>query len=122
MQSLRTSLCNRALWPSPAVRLHWPESQTVDLLALDEALSQLEELYLAKCAITDAGLSHIAGLSRLQAINIYGTQITSVGLEHLMGLEDLRLLMITDLKLKPAVVDRLKAKLPRLTVTDFTPT
>jgi hypothetical protein len=84
-------------------------------------LPQLQRLYLAKCAVTDAGLKHVAGLARLQAINIYGTQITSAGLEHLMGLEQLRLLMITDLKLKPSVVDKLKSKLPRLTVTDFTP-
>jgi hypothetical protein len=84
-------------------------------------LAQLEELYLAKCAVTDAGLAHVARLSRLRAINIYGTQITTAGLEHLMGLEALRMLMITDLKLKSAVVDKLKAKLPRLTVTDFTP-
>lgn len=84
-------------------------------------LPQLEELYLAKCAVTDAGVAHVAGLSRLRALNIYGTQITSAGLEHLMGLEELRHLLITDLKLKPAVVDKLKNKLPRLTVTDFTP-
>jgi hypothetical protein len=84
-------------------------------------LPQLEELYLAKCAITDSGLSHIAGLSRLRAVNIYGTQITTAGLEHLIGLKDLRHLLITDLKLKPAAVDKLKAALPRLTVTDFSP-
>ena len=84
-------------------------------------LPQLEELYLAKSAVSDAGLAHIAGLSRLRAINIYGTQITSAGLEHLMGLKELRHLLITDLKLKPAIVDKLKAKLPDLIVTDFTP-
>jgi hypothetical protein len=84
-------------------------------------LPQLEELYLAKCAVSDAGLSHVADLSRLRAINLYGTQITSAGLEHLMGLEGLRLLMITDVKLSAAVVENLKKKLPRLTVTDFTP-
>lgn len=84
-------------------------------------LAHLEELYVSKCAVTDTGLSHVSGLSRLHSINIYGTQITSAGVEHLMGLNELRHLLITDLKLKPAAVDKLKAKLPRLTVTDFTP-
>ena len=84
-------------------------------------LSQLEELYLAKTSVGDAGLAHVAGLTRLRAINVYGTQITTAGLEHLMGLAELRLLMITDLKLSPAAVENLKAKLPGLTVTDFTP-
>jgi len=83
-------------------------------------LVQLEELYISKCAVSDAGLAHVAGLSRLRSLNIYGTQITSVGLEHLMELNDLRHLLITDLKLSPAAVDRLKAKLPQLTVTDYT--
>lgn len=82
---------------------------------------QLERLYLAKCAVSDAGLAHIANLSRLRAINLYGTQITSAGLEHLMGLEELRLLLITDVKLKPVAIEKLKNKLPHLTVTDFTP-
>jgi hypothetical protein len=84
-------------------------------------LPQLEELYLAKTSVGDAGLAHISGLVRLRAINLYGTQITTAGLEHLMGLAELRLLMITDVKLNPVVVDNLKSKLPRLTVTDFTP-
>jgi hypothetical protein len=83
-------------------------------------LVHLEELYISKCAVSDAGLAHVAGLSRLRSLNIYGTQVTSVGLEHLMELNDLRHLLITDLKLSPAAVDRLKAKLPQLTVTDYT--
>ncbi len=107
----------------PAVQeLHLAATRVTDIgMAHVRKMLRLERLYLAKCAVTDAGLAHVAGLSRLQAINIYGTQITSAGLEHLMGLEELRLLMITDLKLKPAIVDKLKSKLPSLTVTDFTP-
>ena len=84
-------------------------------------LPQLEELYLAKTSVGDAGLAYVAGLTRLRAVNVYGTQITTAGLEHLTGLTELRLLMITDVKLSPAAVDNLKAKLPRLTVSDFTP-
>ncbi|MEO2035549.1 MAG: DUF1501 domain-containing protein [Planctomycetaceae bacterium] len=83
--------------------------------------SGLEELYLAKCTITDAGLAHIAGLTRLRTINLYGTQITTAGLQHLMRLTHLRSLLITDVKLDPAAVNKLKSTLPRLTVTDFTP-
>ncbi len=85
------------------------------------SLPQLEELYLAKTLVGDAGLAHVAGLSRLRAINVYGTQITTAGLKHLMGLAELQVLMITDVKLNPAAVEDLKSKLPRLTVTDFTP-
>ena len=83
-------------------------------------LRKLEQLYLARCDIGDTGLSSISGLRKLRTINIYGTQVTSTGLEHLMDLTELQHLLITDLKLKPAVVDRLKSQLPRLNVTDFT--
>ena len=84
-------------------------------------LTQLQELYLARCAVTDAGLQHIAGLTRLRALNLYGTQMTTAGVEHLMKLSALRSLLITDVKLDPAAVDRLKSALPGLTVSDFTP-
>ena len=84
-------------------------------------LSGLEELYLAKCTVTDAGLAHIAGLTQLRTVNLYGTQITTAGLQHLMRLTHLRSLLITDVKLDPAAVNKLKSTLPRLTVTDFTP-
>jgi hypothetical protein len=64
---------------------------------------------------------HVARLPRLRAINLYGTKMTSAGLQHLEGLEELRLLSVTDVKLKPAMVDQLKQKLPQLTVSDYTP-
>ena len=63
----------------------------------------------------------MAKLSKLRTINLYGTKMTSAGLGHLAGLEELRLLSVTDVKLKPAMVDELKVKLPRLTVSDYTP-
>ena len=47
--------------------------------------------------------------------------MTSAGLGHLASLEELRLLSVTDVKLKPAMVDQLKVQLPRLTVSDYTP-
>ncbi|GDY10073.1 hypothetical protein LBMAG52_35590 [Planctomycetia bacterium] len=84
-------------------------------------LTNLERLFLAKCDVGDSGLSHVANLSRLRAINLYGTKLTSAGLQHLTQLNDLRLLSVTDIKLSPASVEQLKQKLPRLTVTDFTP-
>ena len=107
----------------PALReLHLAGTQITNAgMAHVARLSQLEELYLAKTSVGDAGLAHVAGLARLRAINLYGTQITTAGLEHLMGLAELRMLMITDVKLNPAAVENLKAKLPGVTVTDFTP-
>lgn len=84
-------------------------------------LGNLERLYLAKCDVSDAGLANIAHLTRLRAINLYGTSLTSAGLDYLLGLEELRLLSVTDVKLSHAAVDRLKQKLPRLTVTDYAP-
>lgn len=107
----------------PALQeLHLAGTQVTDAgLSVLAQVPRLQELYLAKCGVTDEGMQHIAPLSQLTAINLYGTGITSAGLEYLMPLSELRLLMITDVKLQPAVVDRLKAQHPRLTVTDYTP-
>ena len=84
-------------------------------------LANLERLYLAKCNVSDAGLAHVTKLKRLRAINLYGTKLTSAGLDHLSQLSALQLLSITDVKLSAVAVDQLKQKLPRLTVTDYTP-
>ena len=113
----------RRLKSLPTLReLHLAATRVTDAgMVHVSKLPQLEELYLSKCAVTDAGLSHVARLSQLRSLNIYGTQITTAGLEHLMGLQELRHLLITDLKLKPAAVNKLKAKLPHLKVTEFTP-
>lgn len=112
----------RQIGALPSLReLHLAATRVTDRgMAYVARLTNLERLYLAKCDITDTGLSHLAGLTRLQAINLYGTKLTDTGLAHFYRLERLRSLMITDVKLSAAAVEQLKAKLPRLTVTDFT--
>jgi hypothetical protein len=103
-------------------QLHLAATRITDVgMARVVELANLERLYLAKCSVSDEGLAHVAKLKRLQSINLYGTKLTNAGLEHLSHLEDLRFLGITDIKLSPSAVDQLKQKLPRLTVTDYTP-
>ncbi len=113
----------RHLEPLDTLReLHLAATRVTDAgMAHVAQLENLQRLYLAKCDVSDAGLAHVAKLKQLRAINLYGTKLTSAGLEHLSRLEDLRLLSVTDVKLSPAAVDQLKQKLPRLTVTDYTP-
>jgi hypothetical protein len=81
----------------------------------------LQRLFLAKCDVGDSAMQHVSRLNKLESLNIYGTKITSAALAHLASLEKLRILYITDIKLEAAAVDRLKQKLPQLTVTDYTP-
>ncbi|MFM8285922.1 MAG: ribonuclease inhibitor, partial [Planctomycetaceae bacterium] len=83
--------------------------------------ANLERLYLAQCNVTDAGLQHVARLPRLRALNLYGTKLTSAGLPLLEQLHELRLLSVTDIRLKPTAVEQLQKKLPRLTISDYTP-
>ncbi len=102
--------------------LHLAATRVTDVgMAKVGRLVSLERLYLAKCDVTDAGLVHVAHIQRLRSINLYGTKLTSAGLDHLSGLTELRVLSVTDVKLSPTAVEKLKQKLPKLTVTDFTP-
>jgi Leucine-rich repeat (LRR) protein len=119
----------RHLGPLPSLRtLHLAGTKVTDAglaelgqLAETGGLAGLERLYLAKCNVTDAGLRHVARLPRLRALNLYGTKLTSAGLPLLEELHELRLLSVTDIRLKPAAVEQLQKKLPRLTISDYTP-
>jgi hypothetical protein len=113
----------RRLGSQPTLReLHLAATQVSDAgLEAVGAQPGLERLFLAKCPVTDEGLRHLAGCVRLAQLNLVGTRITSAGLEHLAPLPALRHLLITDLKLAPGAVDRLKSLRPDLVVTDFTP-
>ena len=77
---------------------------------------RLKGIYLAKCAVTDAGLAHLAKLTRIESVNLYGTSVTDAGLKHLYGMKKMRDLYLTDLKLSESAIDKLKAALPRVTV------
>jgi hypothetical protein len=106
----------------PLTELHLAGTQVTDAgLKYLTRQPQLEMLFLAKCAIGDDGLKELAGMRQLRVLNLYGTRLTSAGLKYLSELHSLRLLLVTDIKLQPAAVDQLKAQLPRLTVTDYTP-
>ena len=113
----------RRLGSQPTLReLHLAATQVSDAgLEAVGAQPGLERLFLAKCPVTDEGLRHLAGCVRLAQLNLVGTRITSAGLEHLAPLPALRHLLITDLKLAPGAVDRLKSLRPDLVVTDYTP-
>ena len=79
-------------------------------------MKRLKGLYLAKCAVTDAGLAHLAGLREIESLNLYGTGVTDAGLPHLYGMKRMRDLYLTDLKLSEEAITKLKAELPRVTV------
>ena len=50
---------------------------------------------LQHTALTDEGLSQLAGLDSLRRLRIDGTQITTAGLAHLEGLEKLEMLNVS---------------------------
>ena len=84
-----------------------------------EVLSEfphLTRLHLENTAITDAGLEHLAGLEYLEYLNLYGTAVTDRGLEHLSGLENLAALYLWQTEVTPDGADRLRQRLPSLTV------
>ncbi|HIA20023.1 MAG TPA: DUF1501 domain-containing protein, partial [Planctomycetaceae bacterium] len=101
--------------------LHIAATQVTDA-GMEEVtrFSSLQRLFLAKCDVGDRAMQHVSRLEKLESLNIYGTKITSAALAHLARLEKLRILYITDIKLEATAVDRLKQKLPQLTVTDYT--
>jgi len=106
----------------PLTELHLAGTQVTDAgMKYLASHTQLEMLFLAKCAVGDEGVKELAGMRQLRVLNLYGTKLTSAGLKYLSELQSLRLLLVTDIKLQPAAVDQLKAQLPRLTVTDYTP-
>lgn len=55
-------------------------------------LSELEQLWLDGTSVTDAGLAHLKGLSNLKELWLRETVVGDAGLSHLKGLKELRTL------------------------------
>lgn len=60
------------------------------MLAIAKELPNLNKLHLEQTAITDQGLSSLAGLQYLEYLNLYQTKVTDAGLQHLKSLPNLR--------------------------------
>ncbi len=59
-------------------------------------LTRLERLYLARTAVSDAGLRHLSGLANLRYLSLAGTGITDAGLTHLRSLGKLEMLELCE--------------------------
>ena len=53
-------------------------------------LSQLKELQLILCQVTDEGLGHLKSLKTLQSLSLADTKFSDAGMAHLKGLRALR--------------------------------
>ena len=71
--------------------------------------------------VTDAALSHLAGLTKLRVLDLSWTEVTSAGLAHLKRLTKLQSLNLTSTKITDAGLVRLAA-LPALESLNLTGT
>ncbi len=95
----------------------------------DESLNQLSRLTNLKTLsiviketlqmpITDAGIEHLSRLKNLEHVSLnHCEKITDKGLKHFEGLASLRHLRLNKSRVTKAGVDRLKEKIPGLSVT-----
>ncbi|MGE5192232.1 MAG: leucine-rich repeat domain-containing protein, partial [Deltaproteobacteria bacterium] len=60
-----------------------------DQLAVLGGITTLTDLSLNNTRVTDAGLAHLARLDRLNDLGLADTRITDAGLQHLRGMKDL---------------------------------
>ena len=97
----------------------WTSGMTTSLKMTDELMldlvkemSKLQELELARTAVTDAGLVHLKGLTNLQSLDLDFTKITDAGLVHLKGMTGLSMLLLQGTKVTDAGVADLQKALP----------
>jgi uncharacterized membrane protein len=85
-------------------------------LTVVAGLPHLVRLDLSRTAITDAGLAHLETLAYLESLNLYGTRIGDAGLLRLEGLGKLRSLYVWGTAVTPSGIDRLEGTLRGLRV------
>jgi len=78
------------------------------MLDLVKEMSKLQELELARTAVTDAGLVHLKGLTELRELHLDYTKITDAGLVHLKELTELQTLHLSGSKITDAGLVHLK--------------
>jgi hypothetical protein len=83
-----------------------------------EDLTELESLDLMGQDVNDAGLKHLGGLKKLKDLSLSGNGITDAGLDHLKDLEHLERLHLYGTQTTPAGKAALRAKLPKLHVSE----
>ncbi len=79
-------------------------------------MKNLVRLRLDGTGITDAALDQIAGLQKLEYLNLYGTKITDAGLAKLEKLTQLKSLYIWQTGATKPAAEALHAKLPKTVI------
>ena len=89
----------------------FPEHYNPELLRLLPRLTNLEQLQLSGCPVSDDDLREIGKLTRLKGIGINNTPITDEGLLHLSSIPSLMILEIENTRISPAGMEQLKNRL-----------
>ncbi len=83
-----------------------------------QGLSSLETLNLRGTLLRDEGIKHLSRLANLHSLVLEGTQVTDTGLPSLYGMKGLKRVALADSKVTQEGIDKLKAALPGVQVTD----
>ncbi|WP_425615788.1 leucine-rich repeat domain-containing protein [Anatilimnocola sp. NA78] len=86
-------------------------------LPLVAQFTSLAELDLSNLPLTEAALASLGKLRKLKILHLTGTPLGDTAIPHLRNLSGLESLNVSGTKLTPAGLQRLKATLPKTTVT-----
>ena len=101
-----------ALGSLELVSLHLGGTDVTDAgLSHLAGLTSLKRLHLENTGITDAGLVHLAKLEELLYLNLYQTEVSDAGLSHLQGLKNLKNLYLWQTNVTPEGAESLKESL-----------
>ena len=87
-----------------------------------KSLTNLKMLYLDRTSVTNAGMSSLAGMANMEILTLNGTSITDAGLQQLKDLRRLKQIYLNETFVTLDGVKRFKAKLPSLTIIQFSET
>jgi hypothetical protein len=79
-------------------------------------LTNIDDLDLTGCPVTDAGLAHLSGLGWLGKLSVARSKVTAEGLHHLAPLTQLRFLDLSETAVRKDDVRKLHQALPELNI------